>query len=83
MTEEKPKYKRTRTPAQANAESKYRAKSVKTIALHLNRNTDADIISRLDYAARCGDSVPQYIRSCIRYEMAHECIDPAPPEDAE
>lgn len=78
MTEAK---KRPRTPAQAAAEKKYAATHRKTITITLNRTTDADIVQRLEYAEQCGNSIPQYIRSCIRYAMSSECIDTRPPRD--
>ena len=62
------KYKRPRTEAQRNGEARYKAKAVKNITLSLNRNTDADILAKLESV----DGVQAYIRSCIRADLGRE-----------
>jgi hypothetical protein len=72
MPEEKPKYKRPRTDAQRAGEARYKAKAEVAYSLRLNRNTDGDIIDRLERLKQSGDSVQGFIKGCIRYEMMNE-----------
>lgn len=76
MSEEaKPKYKRPRTEAQRAGEKRYKAKAEVAYSLRLNRNTDADIIKRIEMAVSQGESVQGYIKSAIRFEASSICID--------
>lgn len=83
MPENKPKYKRPRTDAQRAGEARYKAKAEKAYSLRFNRNTDADIIERLERETANGGSIQGYIKRCIRYEMWSVCSDPPRPTDEE
>lgn len=51
-----------------NAQTRYKKKAVKVVTLALNRNTDSEILNKLD-------SVPNkqgYIKSLIRADIAME-----------
>ena len=76
MSEEaKPKYKRPRTEALKSAQTKHDKANTIHIGLKLNRNTDADIIKRIEMAVSQGESVQGYIKSAIRFEASSICID--------
>ena len=53
------------TEAAKAAKARYDAKTARYISLKLNRNTDADIIARLDQQ----ESIQAYIKSLIRRDM--------------
>jgi hypothetical protein len=55
----------SRTEAEKKAQQKYELKAMKQISLKLNRNTDADIIAKLDSV----DNVRGYIISLIREDI--------------
>lgn len=53
------------TEAQRKASAKYDAANTKTYAVKLNRNTDADIISKLESE----ENVQGYIKGLIREDI--------------
>jgi len=53
------------TEAQRRASKKYDAKNTKTFAIKLNRNTDADLIEKLNTVT----SVQGYIKELIRKDI--------------
>lgn len=55
----------SRTEAEKKSQRKYELKSMKQISLKLNRNTDSDVIAKLDSV----DSVRGYIISLIREDI--------------
>lgn len=55
----------SRTEAEKKTQRKYELKIMKQISLKLNRNTDADVIAKLDSV----DNVRGYIISLIREDI--------------
>ena len=57
--------KRSRTPAQAAGEARYKAAHVRRVVLNLNDRTDADILEKLSSL----DNMQGYIKACIRADL--------------
>ncbi len=60
----------SRTEAEKKSQRKYEVKIMKQISLKLNRNTDADVIAKLDSV----DNVRGYIISLIRDDIKIESL---------
>ena len=52
--------------AKSEAQKRYERKTTKSVSLQLNRNTDADILARLDAC----DNKQAYIKRLIREDIA-------------
>lgn len=57
------------TKAQIRAKDRYNKKNTVTYCLRLNKNTDKDIIDRLESPVDIGGSKNGYIKSLIRMDI--------------